>query len=387
MSEWKEYRLEEVAQIVDCEHKTAPSVDASDFISVRTTDISNGRIHFDSANRVSEAVYLEWTKRLTPREGDIILAREAPVGEVGYVPDGRKVCLGQRTVLVRAYSVYVDNVYLLYYLTNPDIKQDLISRSTGSVVEHLNVKDIKNLLLRITHSLPEQRAIAGVLSSLDDKIDLLHRQNKTLEGIASTLWRKMFIEDADPGWKKGTLGDIADNIRVNVCVAELNNYEHYVGLEHIQKKHFALYDWGNTSELESNKSCFGNRDILFGKLRAYFHKVCFAPVDGVCSTDILVIRPKMPEFRTLCLLWFFSEDVVNYSDASSGGTRMPRTNWDTLASYEILIPPSESVARFNHHVLPMIDRIEHNIFSIRTLSRLRDTLLPKLMSGEARVRL
>lgn len=384
MNGWQEYKLEDVVEkFIDYRGKT-PEKTLAGIPLITAKIVKNGRI--ESPNEfISQDNYTKWMRRGYPEINDVVMTTEAPLGEVALLKD-KNVALAQRVIVIRGRGSLCDNTFLKYYLQSPFGQEELLGRASGTTVEGIKASELRRIVVSLP-PLREQQAIAAVLSSLDDKIDLLHRQNKTLEGIASALWRKMFIEDADLGWKKGTLGDIADNIRVNVCVAELNDYEHYVGLEHIEKKHFALYCWGNTSELESNKSCFRKRDILFGKLRAYFHKVCFAPVDGVCSTDILVIRPKMPEAYMLCLLWFFSEDVVNYSDASSGGTRMPRTNWDTLASYEILIPPGESVARFNHHVLPMIDRIEHNIFSIRTLSHLRDTLLPKLMSGEVRVRL
>jgi type I restriction enzyme, S subunit len=210
MDEWKECLLGDVAIIVDCEHKTAPIVGNSDYISVRTSDIQNGRIDYENANRVSFETYLEWTKRLTPGEGDIILAREAPVGEVGYIHKDKKVCLGQRTVLIRANKETLNSRYLLYYLTSEPLKNDLISRSTGSVVEHLNVKDIKLFDIRIHESLEQQQTIASVLSSLDDKIELLHRQNKTLEALAETLFRQWFVEEAEERWEEKSLYDVIE---------------------------------------------------------------------------------------------------------------------------------------------------------------------------------
>ena len=118
MSDWKEYKLDDIAILVDCEHKTAPIVPDSDFYSVRTANISQGKIDYQNCNRVSEETYLAWTKRSIPANGDIILAREAPVGEVGFVKKNFKVCLGQRTVLIRVNSKNVDNRFLLYFLVD-----------------------------------------------------------------------------------------------------------------------------------------------------------------------------------------------------------------------------------------------------------------------------
>jgi len=211
-----EYILSEIAEVIDCEHKTAPQVDRSEYYSIRTTDISNGKIKFESANRVAEETYLEWIKRATPEPEDIILAREAPVGEVGWIKDRYKVCLGQRTVLIKVNHSEVSKRFLLYYLVNPDTKYELQVRSAGSVVEHLNMKDIRNFRILLP-SLPEQKAIASILSSLDDKIDLLHRQNKTLETIAETLFRQWFIEEAQADWEEKSLSTIADFLNGLAC--------------------------------------------------------------------------------------------------------------------------------------------------------------------------
>ena len=143
VSEWREFRLDELADIVDCEHKTANIVESNEFYSIRTSNISNGKIDFHGSNRISFQIYQDWTKIAIPKEGDIILAREAPVGEVGIIKKGYNICLGQRTVLLSVKNDSVDNYYLIYYLVNPVIKFELISRSTGSVVAHLNMKDIR----------------------------------------------------------------------------------------------------------------------------------------------------------------------------------------------------------------------------------------------------
>ena len=113
-----EFILSKIAEVIDCEHKTAPTVDNSQYRSIRTTDIKNGIIDYKNANRVEHEVYLEWTKRATPEAHDIILAREAPVGEVGWIREGHSVCLGQRTVLIKVTSNEIYKRFLLYYFIN-----------------------------------------------------------------------------------------------------------------------------------------------------------------------------------------------------------------------------------------------------------------------------
>jgi len=134
------------------------------------------------------------------------------------------------------------------------------------------------------------------------------------------------------------------------------------------------------------KFIFREGEFLFGKLRPYFHKVGIAPIDGVCSTDILVIASKTPEWYGFVLGHLSSEDLIAYTNAASTGTKMPRTSWSDIANYEIAIPPVEKAKKFNEMFLPLIRRIRANILESRTLAALRDALLPKLMRGEVRVR-
>jgi|WetSurMetagenome_2_1015567.scaffolds.fasta_scaffold00480_14 type I restriction enzyme, S subunit len=362
MSEWKECKLGDVADFKN--GKARPSI------------VEKGNIPIYGGNGI-----LGYTDASNWHGHTVIIGRVGAYCGSVYFED--KPVWVSDNALYSIPKTNTDAKFLFYLLRHLDLN----TQAEGSSHPLLTQTLLNSIDITLPNSLPVQRAIAGVLSSLDEKIDLLHRQNKTLEGMAMALWRKMFIEEAYPGWPKGKLGDIADNVKNGVSTKNLRDHMYYVGLEHIERKHLALYNWGNSQDVESNKSKFERGDILYGKLRAYFHKVCFAPVEGICSTDILVIRPKQPDYFSFCLMWFFSEDVVNYSDASSGGTRMPRTNWETLAGYEIAIPHDDILTGFNQRVKPLIDKIEQNIFSIRTLSSMRDTLLPKLMSGEMRVKI
>jgi type I restriction enzyme S subunit len=233
----------------------------------------------------------------------------------------------------------------------------------------------------------EQKAIASVLSSLDDKIDLLHRQNKTLEQMAETLFRQWFVEEAKEDWEKGCLRDVAENIKKSIKHDALEKRTKYIALEHISKRNISLNSFNNADNVRSNKYKFKVNDILFGKLRPYFHKVCFTSFEGVCSTDILVIRPKQKSLFAYCLFAFFQKDVVDFANSGSEGTRMPRTNWNILSNYPILIPPNELILKFDKIAVPAVSKINNNQKQIRTLEKLRDTLLPKLMSGEIRVKI
>lgn len=379
---WEEYQLDEVIEkFIDYRGKT-PVKTASGVPLVTAKVVKNGTI-LQPNEFIAEEDYESWMRRGLPKVNDVVMTMEAPLGEVALLKND-KVALAQRIITLRAKSDLAYNPFIKYYLQSPNGQFELQSRASGTTVLGIKSSVLKKLPISLP-PLPEQRGIASVLSSLDDKIDLLHRQNRTLELMAETLFRQWFVVEAKEKWEAGSLVDIADNIRVAAKVNEIDSEARYVAMEHIDKRNIALQHHGLGSEVASNKYRFEKGDILFGKLRPYFHKVCFTPFDGICSTDILVIRAKQPNLFAFCLFAFFQDEVVEYANLGSGGTRMPRTDWKTLSKYPIAIPDVHSIDRFNDLVLPSILQIEKNVFQIRTLTSLRDTLLPKLMSGEVRV--
>jgi type I restriction enzyme S subunit len=151
------------------------------------------------------------------------------------------------------------------------------------------------------------------------------------------------------------------------------------------RRSIALGDWESDRKVESNKFHFQKDDILFGKLRPYFHKVGIAPVDGICSTDILVITPKTGDWFGFALGHFSSDEVVKHADASSTGTKMPRTNWEDLARFRVALPEPVVARHFNIMIRPMVSRLQAGIHESRTLASLIDGLLPQLISGELRI--
>ncbi|GAB4335922.1 MAG: hypothetical protein Kow0089_05900 [Desulfobulbaceae bacterium] len=279
------------------------------------------------------------------------------------------------------------------------------------------MKTFEDILIFLP-SLGEQQRIAHILGTLDDKIELNRRMNRTLEKMAAAIFKSWFI-DFDPvrakaegqdtglpqeiadmfpdsfedseigpipkGWKPSALGDIADNARRSVKPDEVPATTPYIGLQHMPRRCIALDTWGRADEVGSQKSRFKEGEILFGKLRPYFHKVGIAPVDGVCSTDILVVVPKAECWHSYVLSLVSSKAFVDYTDSHSAGTKMPRTNWKDMSRYPLALPPVELTSAFQNHVEALHQRIAVSVRQNRRLARLRDTLLPKLLSGELEV--
>lgn len=233
---------------------------------------------------------------------------------------------------------------------------------------------------------PLQRKIAAVLSAYDDLIEVDTRRIRILEQMAQAVYREWFGK-VDPqalpeGWRVGQLGDIAMEVRRSVQPDQIDPATPYFGLEHLPRNSIALSEWGTAREVQSTKLEFSEGAILFGKIRPYFHKVGVAPIDGVASSDTIVISPKEVAYFGLVLSSVSSEDFVNHATQTSKGTKMPRADWGVLVKYPILLPPQDILIRHNDFVHDTVELIKTLIFVDRNLRRTRDLLLPRLVGGD-----
>ena len=378
-------------------------------------------------NRIKEIQHLIPGKDKIPsrarrkvRAGDIVYSTVRPnqkhFGLLRKLPENFLASTG--FCVIRGNNGFVDTNYIYWVLTQDTIVQQLQAIAEHSTTAYPSIRpaDIEQLKLALP-PLPKQRAIAHILGTLDDKIELNHRMNETLENIAQSLFKSWFI-DFDPvrakmegrdtglpkhitdlfpdhlvdselgeipqGWGIGQISDIAVSTQRGVNPVDLVNDTPYIGLEHMPRHSIALMDWGTSNNVTSQKSNFNKGDILFGKLRPYFHKVGIAPVDGICSTDIVVMVPKDMEWFSYLLSCISSHEFVGYADSISTGTKMPRTNWKAMSRYKLCVPNTPVVLVFQNIALPMLEQIVHNIHELHTLAALRDMLHPKLLSGEIR---
>ena len=287
--------------------------------------------------------------------------------------------------------------FLHWVMRSRPYRHEVLASASGSTVKHTSPSRISAYRFPLP-PLSEQRSIAAVLGALDDKIELNRMMNRTLEEMAQAIFKSWFIDfdghddlvdsELGPiprGWGVGEFGSLAFQHRETVKPERIAPDEPYIGLADMPQGSIALGSWGIGKDATSAKSRFRRGDLLFGKLRPYFKKVGVAPRDGVCSSDVLVIRPRTAAWRAFSLGVLTFDPFIEYATAVSTGTRMPRANWKTLARYQLAIPPARPATRFDQVVAPMVQRILGNLEESRTLADLRDTLLPKLISGELRV--
>jgi type I restriction enzyme S subunit len=349
----------------------------------------------------------------------VVTGRYGTLGEVFFITDDFWPL--NTALYVRDFKGN-DPRFISYFLTT----LNFLAYSDKAAVPGLNRNHLHSAPVQVP-PLPEQRAIAHILGALDDKIELNRRMSATLEGMARALFQSWFV-DFDPvraklalsgaegargeqpagltpeiaalfpnalvetelgaapvGWEVGTLGSVARQVPRTVRPDQLDPSTPYIGLEHMPKQSIALSLWGFAEGIASNKSEFRTGEFLFGKLRPYFHKVGIAPCDGVCSTDIVVVVPESTSWFGFVLGHISGNAFVEYTNAHSTGTKMPRTNWADMARYPIIVPSVAIACAYTNQIKPICDRIIANIHEAAALAALRDALLPRLISGQLRV--
>lgn len=405
-------------KLYDCVHETPQGVD-NGYPYIAIPNVQDGRLDLTEVRQITKEDYIKWTKKFEPREGDIIVTRRGRVGDSAPIPKGLQCAIGQNLVVLRSEGDKIEQSYLRWVLCSREYWEEVGKfLNVGAIFDSLNCRDIPNFNIP-SPPIAVQRKIAQILNELDDKIQLNRKMNATLEQIAQALFRSWFI-DFDPvkakaagkqpqgidaetaalfpsefeqselgmipkGWRSGKLGEICYNYRETVSPEKIDPTTLYIGLEHMPRKSIALDEWSTGSLVESGKSRFIGGDILFGKLRPYFHKVGIAPIDGICSTDILVIRPKDINYFGIALSYLSSVEIISYADRLSNGAKMPRISWNDLAVYEIPIPPQQIVKIFSETISCIVGRIRANILEFKVLSSIRDIVLPQLISGKLRV--
>lgn len=318
----------------------------------------------------------------------LIIGRKGTIGKV-YKSNVPFCCIDTAYYILPNDNIY--NFNYLYYCLQTLGLEDL---NSDSAVPGLN-RDAAYSQDIVFPPLPEQKAIAAVLSSLDDKIDLLHRQNKTLEALAETLFRQWFVEEADEGWEEGKLGDILSLIESGLrpkggINPNLQEGIPSIGAENINgigkydfsKTKFVTQEFFNTMK----RGIIKDFDVLIYKDGAYVgRKGMFGhnfPYETCSINEHVFILRSNGRANQFFLYFLLQEEDLAQLNANSA---QPGLNQESMKSLEIVIPPIDLINKYGLIIAPWIDKIFFNAIQIRTLEKLRDTLLPKLMCGEVRV--
>ncbi len=402
--EWHRVVLSEVCEsIVDCVNKTAPVADEpTPFKMIRTTNVRDGWVNLDEVKFVTEEVFAKWTRRQLPRRGDVILTREAPLGEVGMLRSDDTVFLGQRLVSYRADPAKLDNRFLLYAFQERDLQAQIKSLGSGATVEHMRVPDAEKLTLRLP-PLPVQRHIADILSAYDDLIENNARRIQILEEMARSLYREWFIEFRFPenrkarfvghgdaripsGWAVETLGKAASFISRGVSPKYADDGpEVVVNQKCIRDQRLSLEPARRHATKVPAEKYVRVFDVLINSTGVgTLGRVAQALADlKGCTVDthVSIVRPGpavTPHFWGYALM--AKEPYFEAQGAgATGQTELARTR---IGETPIVLPPRELQAKFDKLVARWRDSATILQTKQRVLQTTRDLLLPRLISGD-----
>ena len=374
------------------------------FPFARAGNVNKG-FHFDDADILSkESVDKAKAAGKLSRPGDVTFTSKGTFGRFAYVSERTRQFVYSPQLCywrVKDHKL-IDSRFLYYWMQGPDSMNQLVQiKGLTDMADYVSLTNQRRMWLSAP-PLPTQQKIAAILSAYDDLIENNLRRIKILEAMAQNLYREWFVKFRFPGhqharftdsplgripegWEVNVLGKVADQIRDAVNPGSVDPETPYFGLEHLPRKSISLADWGLASEVQSTKLLFKKGDVLFGKIRPYFHKVGVAPLPGICSSDIIVIRPRAADWFGLILGCTSSVEFVEHATATSQGTKMPRANWDVLVKYQIPMPPQPILGQFNEFMSEIVSQLHNFVFRNQTLRRTRDLLRPRLISGKVDV--
>lgn len=422
-----ETTIGEVCQVFDGPHATPTRLDAGP-VFLGITSLNKGRIDLAASDHVSEEDFSKWTRRVTPKPGDVVFSYETKLGEAAIIPEGLRCCLGRRMGLMRPDPNKLDSRFLLYYYLGPEF-QDVIRERTirGSTVERIALIEFPRFPLRIP-PLHQQRAIARALGALDDKIELNRRMNATLEAMARALFQSWFV-DFDPvraklaghepvGMDQATAALFPEQFeesalghapkgwhikRVSDVVEEVFDGPHatppdaeagpvFLGIKNLtgsgldlsDVRHISDSDWPRWTKRVTPRPL----DIVFSYEATLGFFALIPPGLRCClGRRLALIRPKAREGHPhFWLHQFIGPDFQRYlMKHSVQGATVDRIPLIHFPNYLVLAPPLPLTQAFESRVAPLWATIHANAEQSGILATLRDTLLPKLLGGELSV--
>jgi len=389
MSEWKEVKLKNICSDISYGYTASASNENVGPKFLRITDITSGKINWDTVPycKISEKDYHKY--KLST--GDIVIARTgATTGYNAIIKNNIDAVFASYLVRFKIDRKLADPFFIGYVLQSQNFKDYVDAIIGGSAQPGANARQLADYVFLLP-PLPEQKAIAEVLSSLDDKIELLHRQNKTLEEMAMTLFRQWFIEptkDGLPeGWEEVKLKDIYF-LEKGIEPGSKN----YLETPSIDAIRFIRV--GDMLDSKANvyiqKDLVGNSICKFDDILVSFDgtvgRVSFG-IEGCYSSGIRKIYSKDEIYNKLWLKHqiFISEEIQDEINMHAEGTTILHAS-SSIEYLSFPFPPKEKIEEYDKFFDPIYKKMLHNKKSIQTLEKQRDTLLPKLMSGEVRVR-
>lgn len=408
---WDRKKVSEVCElIVDCVNKTAPSVEyTTPYKMIRTPNIKKGKINLSGCRFVEKDTFDIWTRRAKVKCGDILLTREAPMGEVGIVNFEDQVFLGQRIMQYRANPKKLNPYFLLYSFLSPDLQfQFRRYDSSGSIVSHIRVPDCTNFEINVP-SLSEQNKIVNILKTIDERIDVNSQIIMLLEEMAKNLFDYWFLQfdypnsqgkpyaqsngklvfdnvlnkEMPPNWKVKTLSDIA-----NITMGQSPDGSSYNGHGEGTIFYQGSTDFGDifpkVRQYTTEPARMAKKGDILLSVRAPVGDMNIANTDCCIGRGLAALNSKEGFDGFLFYVMKYFKQV--FDRRNSEGTTFGSITKNDLYSLRLAYPPKELLEKYDSIVSKYNEMIFIRSMENQKLEELRDWLLPMLMNGQISIK-
>ena len=377
--------------ITDCPHST-PEWTESGNIVIRNQNIKNGRLDLSSPSYTNDEDFLKRLTRAKPAAGDIIITREAPMGEVCLVPQNLQCCLGQRMVLLKPDRAKVNGTYLLYALMSRDVQFQISwSDGTGTTVSNLRIPHLCQLKIPCP-DIAYQNRIATMISAIDGRIENNWRINDNLEQQAVAMFREIFITQADPSWAEGTISDLGTVVGGSTPSKAKPEYYTEHGIAWItpkdlsvNKSKFISHGADDITELglrNSSATIMPAGTVLFSS-RAPIGYIAIADSDVTTNQGFKSVVPRA--HVGTAFVYYFLKSAFPIIEGMASGSTFKEISGSAMRTVPAIIPDEATLRTFSSFCDPLFRQQRTLEKQNRELAAMRDTLLPKLMSGEVDV--
>lgn len=378
----KTYQLGDICKFIDYRGKTPPKT-TSGVPLVTAKIVKNGVIQ-KPQEFIAENFYDEWMRRGIPKKGSVVFTTEAPLGEVAQIKTNAKLAFAQRIIVLEPDQKYLDENYLFYALQDNVLKSRIDARASGTTVIGIKSAELKKVEIDVP-PVSIQQKIAGVLSVIDSKIELNNKMNDNLEHQAQVMFAhiRQKFEDAPERCELVSLSDLMDYAGgsqppASEFVSEKREgYVRFVQIRDYESNAHITY----IPISKKNKLCQED-DIMIARYGASLGRICFG-LNGAYNVALAKVFPRKSYYREFLRCYLSSKEFFEGINNKGGRSAQAGFNQSDIKSFELLFPKDDHyIADFENCASPLFNMRLYNLKENKKLQELRDTLLPKLMSGE-----
>lgn len=398
----KEWEVKRVVDLFNVETGTTPSTKQAEYWIdgkinwITPADMSklNGKLYIQNSERKITDTALKAANLTLMPTGSIIISTRAPVGYVAIIQGNATFNQGCKGLFLKKAKEINSEFYAYYLLSKRTI---LENSSGGSTFKELTKSALENFILPLP-PLPEQKKIAEVLMAADEAIqkvdEAIEKTQRLKQGLMSNLltngiehkeFKETEIGKISKEWEVSKMGDICEQ-RNEIIQPTREGITKFVGLEHIESGKTSITSFTTDSNVKSSKFKFHKGDILYGKLRPYLDKAVITDVEGICSTDLLVLIPeKTKSYSGFLIYTLHSDRFISHAISTTSGTNHPRTSWKAIAKFKLPLPPLSEQQKISEILSTVDKRLELLREKEERFEKIKRGLMNELLTGRKRV--